>query len=378
MTLAGVLFTKASKESIPARQYDSVSSLLKLINLQEGVKIDAYEAEGTFIFRSRDFSGQFGVALTTGTKVENSLSSSDRFVHGFYYSKPDQPESVPLLNFVRVGRQDARILQMVENQGSLYIFKEDGLFLYSGGALQLIDSSLILEAPDSVLVLSNRIFAVTNQGLLAGIGEQSGVDIGYRIKDLIETGKATNKELYAKDTFALAHTNEKKYILFVKKGLKYIQLVFNYETNAWTSWDFDADVGIYDTKYNTLGVAKKDKFHIQNTSKGNEAYQDTDSSYKAIVQTTPITANQVGFLKHFRSGLYLWNKREFAEGRLTFSSDISLSPEYIDISGERSEGWGLLPWGLFPWGGEKVEELSDPFITPKNKGKCSRLTMGLK
>ena len=376
ITISGLLFTKASEENIDARQYNDIESLLKQVNLQDGVRIDAYDAEGILILRARDFSGVFGVILKTGDVNEEFTSTSDRFLHGFAYSLPDQPESVPTLNYETVGRQDARILAMIENNGSLWIFKEDGFFIYSGTSIALVDSSLILEAPDSVKVLNNLIYAVTNQGLIVGVSDQKGVDIGYRIKDLVETGKINNKELYAKTTFAVTHPNEKKYILFVKKGFSYIQLVYNYETDAWTSWDFDANVAIYDRKNDALIFSKGESVYSQKNNGGIEDYSDEDKTYKTIVQTNPITANQVGFLKHFKEGLFLWNKREFAKGRLTFVSDISATPEYIEVVGERSAGWGNEPWGPFPWGGAEQEEKSDAFIPPKNMEKCSRLTMG--
>lgn len=87
-----------------------------------------------------------------------------------YYSKINQPDAVPLLNYINVGAEDKEILRIFPLRDSLFVFKEDGLYRISGElepfVLALFDGSCILVAPDSVALCNNEVYAWTQKGII--------------------------------------------------------------------------------------------------------------------------------------------------------------------------------------------------------------------
>ena len=49
-----------------------------------------------------------------------------------YFSDPDEPESVPLLNYVDIGAQQSPILALVPLRNALLVFKSDGVWRVTG------------------------------------------------------------------------------------------------------------------------------------------------------------------------------------------------------------------------------------------------------
>ena len=56
----------------------------------------------------------------------DAVSSNEQKINRVYYSKFQQPEAVPLLNYFDVGAADKAILRIFPLRDSLFVFKEDG------------------------------------------------------------------------------------------------------------------------------------------------------------------------------------------------------------------------------------------------------------
>ena len=109
--------------------------------------------------------------------VTNNLSTSSNEVvpNRLYYSKFQQPEAVPLVNYIDVGFKNKAILRILPLRTSLYILTEAGIYILTGTdasnfTITLFDSSSQIKAPDSAVVLNNQIFCLTSQGV-SSIGE---------------------------------------------------------------------------------------------------------------------------------------------------------------------------------------------------------------
>ena len=106
----------------------------------------------------------------SGAMIKKSLafvSENESKINRVYYSKFNQPEAVPIINYFDLGASDKKIIRILPLRDSLFVFKEDGLFRISGETApfqsELFDNSFILLAPDSLDVCNNVIYGWTTQ-----------------------------------------------------------------------------------------------------------------------------------------------------------------------------------------------------------------------
>lgn len=208
------------------------------------------------IISSTSFSinKEIRVAGTTGSfALESDLESGDNEAkeNRVYYSKFQQPEAVPLVNYFDVGAEDEPILRVFPLRDSLFVFKTDGVYRISGEAapfnLSLFDSSCILKAPDSLAVLGNLLYGFTTQGIStvseAGINVVSSpIDSTIR---LISSSQYVN---FSKVTFGLSYESDDSYLIWTnsKTTDTSAPLCYRYSarTNTWTIFNVAATCGI--------------------------------------------------------------------------------------------------------------------------------------
>jgi len=178
-----------SNAATPAQQVDETArSLVRVINRQSSGLTYAYYLSGTndvpglLLLETRLLSGNqfylyvddeattgisFSPALPdTGTPSYQTQVASDNEVapNRLYYSKFQQPEAVPIVNYFDVGPKDKAILRILPLRDSLFVLKEDGVYRVSGEGgtvgfnLALFDNTLFVVAHDSAVVLNNQVF----------------------------------------------------------------------------------------------------------------------------------------------------------------------------------------------------------------------------
>lgn len=172
-----------------------------------------------------------------------SVSSDDSYApNGIAYSKPFQPESVPLPYRLPIGSKDSAILRVLPLRDSLFILKEDGVWrLYgtdpSNFQVALLDSTANCIAPDTAVIMNNQIFALTTQGVVT-ISE-NGVTIMSRpiegdLLDLL----AINPTVLVNHAFSVAYESQRAFYLFLPTlatdtgPTQYYR--YNTITNNWT------------------------------------------------------------------------------------------------------------------------------------------------
>lgn len=175
--------------------------------------------------------------------INNAESASnEEFKNRVYYSKFQQPESVPILNYFDVGAKDKAILRIFPLRDSLFVFKEDGLYRISGEAipfnLSLFDSSCIIVAADSVSAIDNVIYVWTRQGV-SSVTESGVRNVSRPIDvDLLPLA-STNYSNFSTSTWGVGYESDKSYTVFTvsktsdtyaTRGYKYNSL-----TNSWTT-----------------------------------------------------------------------------------------------------------------------------------------------
>jgi hypothetical protein len=194
-----------------------------------------------------------GYSATVLIHKTTEASTNDRYKHGMYFSKTSQPESVPLTNFFLVGSADDEIQRIVPLRDSLLIFKKrDGIYRLSGQdsssfQVDLLDSTTRLLAPDTVAVLNNQVFCLTDQGVVSVT--EAGVQVRSRaIETSLTSLLGINASVLKTKSFGVAYETERKYILYVPSAAVDTSptqaYVFNTFTDTWTNWDLAKTCGL--------------------------------------------------------------------------------------------------------------------------------------
>lgn len=280
ITIGGVAYTGKATESIAAAEFDVVTggsasqnirdtalSLVRVINRHTSSTVYAYylsgpdDLPGMILLEERGIGGnEFAVISSRATCWNPSLASSgtddtstnDTYVNGLYWSKQNQPESVPLPNFVAVGSKNAAILRIIPLKDALFIFKEDGIYrltgFYPNFTIELFDSSAILLAPESAAVLNNQIFCLTDQGVTV---VSDGVKVISRPieQDLLQLFGASLDNVKS-FSWGLGYETDRKYYLFTISNAADTSptqaYVYNVFTSSWVRHTLKATCGVVD------------------------------------------------------------------------------------------------------------------------------------
>lgn len=279
LTIAGTVYTVKNAETIASGYFqkftsgtaaqniaDTVASLIRVINrytsnvsvyatLLSGVN----DLPGQILLEERGLgSSSFALTAsaagtaynpvlpTSGTTVS---STNDNFAHQLFFSKTNQPEAVPLLNYLFVGSSNNAIRRIVALRNSLFVFKEnEGIYRVTGNSpttfdVQLFDSSARILAPESVDIVNNQIWALTDQGM--ALVSETGVSVISRpIEDKILGPTGTALDQVKQYSFGVGYETDRKYILWTVAASTDTYatqaFVWNTFTRAFTRWDINA------------------------------------------------------------------------------------------------------------------------------------------
>jgi len=241
-------------------------------------------------------------------------SDNEELGNRIYFSKRNEPEAVPVINFIDVGTRDDEIRRILALRDELYIFKEDGIFVLSGTSapdqfgnggfsVRLIDNTRILAA-DSAVVLNNQIYCLTEQGV-ARISGSSVAIISRGIEDSID--KITNQGFnFRPNTFGISYENDRAYLLFAPtdSGDSSATQVYRYNIfeQTWSRWEYEATCGHVLSRDNKLYVGNGDRNYISQERKNNDRTDFSDRNFtRAIgsdsVQSTRIQISSVSNVK---------------------------------------------------------------------------------
>ena len=181
-------------------------------------------------------------------------SSNEVKINRLYYSKLQQPEAVPLLNYLDIGSQNKAILRIFPLRDSLFVFKEDGLYRVSGQsapwAENLFDSTVKLVASDSLGLANNLIYGWTKEGIItiSEAGKQLiSRPIDVLILPLSSSGLYPN---FSTATWGIGYESDNAYYVFTVSnfGDQVATICYRYSnlTGTWTTY----------TKSNTCGIVK--------------------------------------------------------------------------------------------------------------------------
>lgn len=314
--------------TIEERVDETARSLVHVINRNPNELVYAYylsgptDVPGLILLESRELGGNpfylnIGTASesdqyspqipTSGTDV---ISDNEVSPNRVYYSKRQQPDAVPIVNFFDVGPKDREILRILALRESLFIFKEEGIYRLSGESapfiVALFDSSTLLTAVDTAAVLNNNIFLLSDQGV-AQVND-SGVSILSRPieGDLIKLNLPTYTA-YSTASFGVSYESDRSYYLWtVSETTDTVATQcyrYNTFTNSWTRYTISKTCGIISTADDKMYLGAADTNFIEQERKNFDRtdYADREFDFTLSVGQVSGTLIDVSSTENIRT-----------------------------------------------------------------------------
>lgn len=240
---------------------------------------------------AQDLAGTNALWFIPSTAVSDNLTSPNRI----YYSKTNQPEAVPILNYIDVGTKDQEIERIIALRDNLFILKTDGVYILSGStapnfSVRLLDNSTSIIAPDSAAVLNNQIYCLTTQGIITVT--ETGVSIISRDIENLILDVANNKFDYRYTSFGVSYENDRSYMLWLP-SLKTDSVAtqcyrFNTFERTWTKWTITATCGKVNSNDDKLYLGAGDRNYIYQERKNNDRTDFSDRQFDLTIGSNSV------------------------------------------------------------------------------------------
>ncbi len=299
--------------SVASALSNTARGIVRAINRNTASAVSAYYVSptdgipGKMVFRTKETTATFTVNAVTAAIVDSFnpplpltgndvIGTRDDGQGQLYFSKPGEPEAVPLVNNITVGSKSAAILRIAPLRDSLIVLKEDGVFRingdsYSNFVATILDSTVILKATDSVATLNNQVFCCASQGIVA-VSETAAQIISRDIEPVFTA--VVGKTAFNMQTHALSYESERLYLIATISPTSETTnkvYVYNHLTSAWSTWNSATFLdGIIKTSDDKMYYINLDNT-IFRERKNQNRLDYTDRSYPATV-TTVLNVNQ--------------------------------------------------------------------------------------
>lgn len=242
--------------------------------------------------------GEFNPAFpTTGTTVGSENESRPNRI---YYSKFQQPEAVPLANFIDIGPKDEEIQRIIGLRDSLFVFKKDAIYRITGDVAPFqvapFDSSAILLAPDSAVVLNNLIYGFSTQGVITV--SDTGVSVISRPIENELLSITRSGFNFRNPTFAVSYETDRSYLLWtVTNDTDEVATQcfrFNSFTNTWTKWSVTASSGMVNRFDDKLYIGAGDSNFVERERKERTRKDFADRQFPVSIIANEVDSTTIG------------------------------------------------------------------------------------
>lgn len=334
ITINGITYTAKSTENANSGHFklfnggldgeniaDTTKSLVKIINLRQA-NVSAYyisnfnDLPGKIQIIANDYSlPQFAVVsskaqcwnpVLQSTGTSNS-STNDANPNRIYFSKTQQPEAVPILNYLDAGVATDPVIRIIPLRDSVFVLKANAIFRIIGEdptslRISLFDNTVSLIATESAVEMNNQIYCYTDQGMCA-VSDNGIQIISRQIEDQIQQSEILSN--FQTLSFGVSYEVDRKYIFYCKKietdTYPTHAYVFNFFTNAWTKYINNRSCGItFDNRLYMGGVdgwIYKERKQLNSSDYVDDVYNVTINSISGNVITlqdaTDVDVNMV-------------------------------------------------------------------------------------
>lgn len=302
-----------------SQQLEQVAtSLVNVLNEEDSIVYAYYasgfnDVPGAILLEQQDTTGPvFWLTSNEGQEFNPTLpasgsaqsSTNEIAPNRVYYSKLQQPEAVPLGNYLDVGPKDREIKRIIALRDSLFIFKEDGIYRLSGDVAPFtvapFDFSTQVLAPDTAVVLNNQIYALSTQGVCQVT--DTGVQIISRPieNQLLRIFQFPN---FKTASFGVSYESDRSLLLFVPTTETDVVATqafrYNTFTSSWTKWDKTQTCGLVNFADDKLYMGAGDTNFIEKERKTLTRTDHADREYTLQillngVQNDTILLNSIG------------------------------------------------------------------------------------
>jgi hypothetical protein len=305
-----------SAAATPAQRIDETTrSLVNIINKNTSSIVTAIylsstnDLPGQFLLRAKKITTEsFFVeadSAATGELFNPSLppapdsspveANKETRPNRIYFSKIQQPESVPSVNFIDVGPRDKEISRILALRESLFILKEDGIYRLTGiggnFTVDLFDESTRIIAPDSAVVLNNMIYCLTNQGI-ARISDTGVEIISKRLDNILQVITSSNYN-FRLTSFGVSYETDRSYILWVPSTINDNVATqafrYNIADDAFTRWPVSKICGAVNLGDNKLYLGPADENFIERERKNFKRTDYADREFNLSIP--PLSVN---------------------------------------------------------------------------------------
>jgi hypothetical protein len=216
-----------------------------------------------------------------------------------YYSKADEPEAVPIANYIDVGAKDEEIKRILALRDNLFVLKDDGIYIVSGTSapnfsVRLLDNTRII-APDSAAVLNNQIYCLTEQGITVVTDSGAGV-ISRGIENLVDE-IANAKFDFVPNTFGIAYENDRAYVLFLPQDEDDTSATQAYRYNiferTWSKWEYSATCGLVMERDAKIYLGDGDRNYVAQERKEFDRTDQCDREFVIQISADGVDGTEV-------------------------------------------------------------------------------------
>jgi len=180
------------------------------------------------------------------------ISTNEVRPNRVYFSKFNQPEAVPVVNYFDVGNANAPIYRIVPLRDGVMVLKADGVFRISNPSAPFtitpIDYNVKILAPRTAAELDNKVYFLSDQGIVALSDTDAQIMSFVLDKTIIEN---TSQNLFPNlfdVAWGIAYQSDRKYILSMPTSgadtQAQKQFVYNHLTQCWTNWELPINCGV--------------------------------------------------------------------------------------------------------------------------------------
>jgi len=276
---------------------------------------------------------------------------SDEGQNRLYFSLPNEPEAVPLLNYIEVGSRSQGIMAIIPLRNSLFCWRPDGLYRVTGTtaddiSLELFDETVQLTHENSVRKAGNQLFGATSRGIVR-VTETGAQIISGVIEDVILT-PCVDLQTYPLCA-AAASEAEHKYMFIPLVSGTTTAYVWNFREQVWTTRLFGSQSA---PNFPTLNAITSGAYAIssgvqQFSDRFWTAYANDDTtgvrdiipitetlSYDCLPTVTyvVIDGNNPGAKKRFPEISIVMTGSAVSTIYVAFSTETTVTPEVVQVS----------------------------------------------
>jgi hypothetical protein len=379
ITIAGVTYTGKASEDVGSDEFlvyaggtasqnidTTAKSLIKVIN-QSTSTTDVYayyltgynDLPGQILIEERSLGGSIFYAIsdagaafspTIPASGTSYASTNESLPNRVFISKTNEPEAVPILNFLDVGSARQPIRRGIALRDSLFILKDDGIFRITGETfadfrVSLFDSTTKIMADETAVAFNNQVFCLSDQGVVA-ISEAGVAIMSRQIENTLIKLMTSQYTNFASTAWAFAYESERKYGLGIitETDDTYTTQIFVYNviTSSWTRWPRPFSCGVVSDRDGKLycGSADSDIKYVREERKLYDVTDYADRELDLVILSSDSSAKTIEIAD--TTGLVAgWTVAQF-NGTIPVRESVIVSvDDSTHVTVDSAENWSI-------------------------------------